>query len=74
MYQYSLQYIEKIFHISMDQAEKNDSLEVRLANLIDGITKDIYKNVTRGLFEKDKTLFSFMIAASISKSSKVISE
>jgi dynein heavy chain len=42
--------------------------------LINNITKDIYKNVTRGLFEKDKILFSFMIAASINRQSRVISE
>jgi len=30
--------------------------------------------VTRGLFEKDKILFSFMIAASINRQARVISE
>jgi len=30
--------------------------------------------VTRGLFEKDKILFAFIIAVSINKHSKVISE
>jgi dynein heavy chain len=49
-------------------------VEARLDNLITSITRDVYRNVTRGLFEKDKTLFSFMIAASINKASKVISE
>lgn len=34
MYQYSLQYIEKILKISMDQAEKDNDLDKRLANLI----------------------------------------
>lgn len=74
MYQYSLQYVEKILKISMDQAEKGKDLEARLVNLIENITKDVFKNVTRGLFEKDKTLFAFLIATSISKQSKVISE
>jgi dynein heavy chain len=58
----------------MDQAEKGNNTEERLANLIDAITKDVFRNVTRGLFEKDKTLFAFMIAISINKHSKVISE
>lgn len=74
MYQYSLQYIEKILKISMDQAEKDNDLEKRLANLIDGITKDVFRNVTRGLFEKDKILFAFLIATSINKNAKIISE
>ena len=47
---------------------------MRLNNLIDKITKDVYKNVTRGLFEKDKILFSFMIAISIGKEARIISE
>lgn len=74
MYQYSLQYIEKILKISMDQAEKDNDLDKRLANLIEGITKDVFRNVTRGLFEKDKILFAFLIATSINKNAKIISE
>lgn len=50
MYQYSLQYVEKILRASMDQSEKGKSLEQRLENLIEGITKDLFRNVTRGLF------------------------
>lgn len=45
-----------------------------MASLIDNITKDIYKNVTRGLFEKDKVLFSFLIATSIGRQAKTLSE
>ena len=56
MYQYSLQYIEKIIHYSMDNAEKSKSVDTRLNLLIDEITKNIYRNVSRGLFEKDKTI------------------
>lgn len=74
MYQYSLQYIQKLFRYSMDIAEKNQNVEGRLVNLIESITREIYKNVTRGLFEKDKILFSFMIATSINKNAKVITE
>lgn len=36
--------------------------------------KDIYKNITRGLFVKDKILFSFLIASSINRDAKVISD
>jgi len=42
--------------------------------LIDEITKNIYKNVSRGLFEKDKVLFSFLIATSINRHAKLINE
>ena len=73
MYQYSLQYIEKIFKIAMDTSEESAEIDTRLKNLIDNITRDIYKNVTRGLFEKDKILFSFMIATSIGREARIIS-
>jgi dynein heavy chain, axonemal len=74
MYQYSLQYVEKILRISMDQAEKGNNLHERLEYLIENITKDVFRNVTRGLFEKDKTLFAFLIATAINKNAKIISE
>jgi len=34
MYQYSLQYMEKILHVAMDQALKGNSTEERLSNLM----------------------------------------
>ena len=36
-------------------------------NLIDVITRMIYTNVSRGLFERDKLIFSFLIATSIDR-------
>lgn len=51
----------------MDTADQSIVLEERLNHLMNNITKDVYKNVTRGLFERDKILFSFMIAASIAR-------
>jgi dynein heavy chain len=73
MYQYSLQYVEKIFNMAMDTAEKHEQLAKRLTSLINNITQDIYRNVTRGLFGKDKILFSFMIATSINREANIIS-
>lgn len=34
----------------MDQALPATTIEQRLTNLIEGITKDVFRNVTRGLF------------------------
>lgn len=74
MYQYSLQYISKLFNVAMVNTKKADDFEQRIINLIDTITKTIYTNVTRGLFEKDKLIFSFLITTSINKHAKILDE
>ncbi|KAL4487471.1 hypothetical protein ABPG72_006991 [Tetrahymena utriculariae] len=74
MYQYSLQYISKLFNYAMQSSEQTDDFEQRLKILIDNITKTIFTNVTRGLFEKDKLIFSFLIATSINKHANILNE
>lgn len=74
MYQYSLQYYKELFTQRLQKTEKKEILEQRLELLIDDITQSIFTNVCRGLFEKDKLLFSFMIAVNISLNGNVISE
>jgi dynein heavy chain len=40
-------------------------MESRLNALIDVISRQIYTNISRGLFERDKLIFSFLITTSI---------
>lgn len=67
MYQYSLAYIKILFNAAIEKSEKRDVLEERLDLLIDNITKLIFTNVSRGIFEAHKTIFSFLIAISINR-------
>ena len=67
MYQYSLQYIKRLFNQAMQNAEESADSQVRLTNLIHTITRTIFTNVCRGLFEAHKLIFSFLIASSINK-------
>ena len=74
MYQYSLDYIKQIFNAAIVKTEKNDIQEERMNLLIESITKLLYSNVSRGLFEVHKLIFSFLICTSIKRNDKSILE
>lgn len=64
MYQYSLQYIVKLFKAAIvGTTQTNEAL--RIGELISNITRNIYKNVSGGLFEQHKTIFSFLITVKL---------
>lgn len=55
----------QIFNTVIELSEKNDDLTTRLNILYDEITLAIYTNVSRGLFERHKLVFSFMLCTAI---------
>ena len=65
MYQYSLEYFKRLYNYCIEVSEKSSDLDTRLGILIDYITNFMYKNVCRGLFERHKLIFSFLICTSI---------
>jgi dynein heavy chain len=67
MYQNSLDYIKQLFKRAIADSPPAPTIDERLATLIDRITKILYTNVSRGLFEADKLIYSMLIAASIKK-------
>jgi dynein heavy chain len=73
MYQYSLEYFKKLFNYCIDSAEKSEDLDKRLSILMAFITDFMYKNVCRGLFERHKLIFSFLITTTIMRNYKTIS-
>jgi dynein heavy chain len=72
MYQNSLQYVKALFNKAIDNSPAAETLEERLENIIDTVTKLIYTNIARGLFEKDKLVYSFLLATSIRRQAGII--
>ncbi|PZC80020.1 hypothetical protein B5X24_HaOG215489 [Helicoverpa armigera] len=65
MYQFSLKYFNQIFNQVIEKSEKCDVLETRLDILRREITLSVYRNVSRGLFERHKLVFSFLLNMAI---------
>lgn len=72
MYQYSLKYFTSLFVKVIETSEKASDLEKRLQILLEGITLTMYNNIGRGLFERHKVIFSFMLCVEIMKQADVI--
>jgi len=62
MYQYSLPFFVKLFESAIAQAEKSDEIEERLGFLDTEFLDLLFRQVCISLFEKDKLIFSFMLA------------
>ncbi|XP_050294811.1 dynein axonemal heavy chain 6 [Anthonomus grandis grandis] len=65
MYQYSLKYFNQVFNNVIQTTEKNPVLEQRLSILRAEITLAVYTIISRGLFERHKLVFSFMLCIAI---------
>ncbi|KAK5645095.1 hypothetical protein RI129_006395 [Pyrocoelia pectoralis] len=74
MYQYSLGWFINLYINSIDTASKSRELNKRIGYLQDNFTYNLYANVCRSLFEKDKLMFSFLLCVKIMLSKNKIDE
>ncbi|CAH8620633.1 unnamed protein product [Schistosoma intercalatum] len=58
MYQFSLKAFRSVFEVAMDRSEASEDIQTRVKNLLDSITYSVYMYTSRGLFEKDKLIFT----------------
>lgn len=73
MYQYSLEFFTRLFTLRLEKSEQSEDIERRLVILIDDITRAFYLAICRGLFERDKILYSFLNTAQILRRADKIS-
>ena len=65
MYQFSLKSFSVVFEGAIQRAVMDANVQIRVKNLIDSITFQVYQYTTRGLFECDKLIFTAQMAFQI---------
>ncbi|KAM6899568.1 dynein axonemal heavy chain 3 [Xenentodon cancila] len=65
MYQYSLMWFINLYLHSISESRKSDDIAERINSIVKHFTLNIYNNVCRSLFEKDKLLFSLLLTVGI---------
>ena len=67
MYQYSFSFLKKLFNDALSIPVTGvANIDEKKLKMIENITKVVYRNICRGLFELHKLVFSFLISTQIS--------
>uniref|UniRef100_A0A4W3JLB2 Dynein axonemal heavy chain 6 n=1 Tax=Callorhinchus milii TaxID=7868 RepID=A0A4W3JLB2_CALMI len=74
MYQFSLKYFKQLFNTTIEVSEKTYDLKQRLITLLHKTLFSTYSNVSRGLFEQHKLIYSFMLCIEILRQKGEISD
>jgi len=72
MYQTSLCQFLQVFDVSMTRAAKSPVTSRRIQNIIDCLTFSTFSYIARGLYEKDKFLFSILMTLKIQLQAKTV--
>ena len=72
MYQTSLRQFLQLFDLSMARSSKSPFTAKRIQNIIEYLTFSAFLYTARGLYEKDKFLFTILMTLKIQLQAKVI--
>jgi dynein heavy chain len=73
-YEYSLSWYSKMYLRAIESSEKSTFVEQRIDNVSEQLNLIIYSNVCRGLYEKDKLIFSLLLAIALMRKEYRINE
>jgi dynein heavy chain len=65
MYNTSLAQFLDLFYWSISNSQKSPNVKDRVANIIQAMTRKVYRYINRGLFERDKVTFKLMMCFKI---------
>ena len=65
MYSTSLQQFSELFEQGIDTAIPSNHTETRVKNIVHRLTEQVYRYINRGLFERDKLAFVFLVCFKI---------
>ncbi|XP_072373357.1 dynein axonemal heavy chain 6 [Scyliorhinus torazame] len=74
MYQFSLKYFKQLFNQTIETSDKTYNLQKRLKILLNTTLFAVYTNVSRGLFEQHKLVYSFLLCTEILRQNEEISD
>ncbi|XP_046391607.1 dynein beta chain, ciliary-like [Ischnura elegans] len=72
IYQFSLKAFSVVFDVAIERSPPSSEVEARVKTLIDCITHSVYIYTTRGLFERDKLIFTSQMVIQILISHKEV--
>jgi len=72
MYQTSLRQFLQVFDLSMTRSAKSPVTAKRIQNIVDYLTFSTFLYTARGLYEKDKFLFSILMTLKIQLQAKTV--
>ena len=63
---HTIQAFSVVFHKAIERAAQSDDVKQRVLNLIDSITYSVFMYTSRGLFERDKLIFTSQVTFQVS--------